>query len=101
METQIQFRRIDAYALKRFKTSCRRNLKAKQEVHHMINMSYCQFENTLGALQEIRERVGESYGSFDDLNESEQAALIRLVPLMREIAQELAECYSLEELIED
>lgn len=65
------------------------------------NMSYCQFENTLGALREIRDRVGENDDTFEDLNASEQVALKKLIPLMREMAQELAEFYELEEFIED
>ena len=52
----------------------------------MPNMSYCQFENTLGDLRACREAMHEP---TDDMNEYEQIARHNLFRLVREMAQEI------------
>lgn len=49
----------------------------------MINMSYCQYENTYYALKEIVER-----GDIEDMSEQEKRFKVRLQNLCRDIAEE-------------
>lgn len=50
----------------------------------MINMSYCQFENTLADLKDCDEWLAEN--DPDKLSESEHKAFDRMVRLCKEIA---------------
>jgi hypothetical protein len=50
------------------------------------NMSYCRFSNTLSALRECDEALGEMRNPAEELSEDEQKAFEKLVKLCRRIA---------------
>ena len=52
----------------------------------MVNMNYCQFENTLRAMQEL-----DFDKPIDELSSSEQKARGRLLELMVELVADLSE----------
>ena len=52
----------------------------------MINMSYCRFQNTLLALEEAEEWLGEDYP--EALSPEERRARDRLVKLCQRIADD-------------
>ena len=50
----------------------------------MGNMSYCRFENTLNALEDCSEALGEMPNT-DDLSQSEKQAMKQLIRLCGDI----------------
>lgn len=54
----------------------------------MLNMSYCRFENTLGALKECADALCENDAKdpLEALSERERKCAIRLLRLCRDLA---------------
>jgi hypothetical protein len=52
----------------------------------MMNMAHCRFENTLAALEECDEALGNDLQVFEELRESEKKAALKLFELCSGIA---------------
>lgn len=57
----------------------------------MHNMSYCRFSNTLGALRECLNDLGEMSDPLEDLSEEEAKAFKKLVVLGRQLGEDYNE----------
>ena len=51
-----------------------------------MNMAHCRFENTLAALEECDEVLGDDLHAFEKLSESEKKAALKLFELCGGIA---------------
>jgi|AGFS01.1.fsa_nt_gi hypothetical protein len=56
-----------------------------------INMSYCMFENTVTAMEEIKERMWEEDFDPDELNQYERRAYDQLYEICSSIMQSVEE----------
>jgi hypothetical protein len=50
-----------------------------------MNMTYCRFENTLEALRDCRDALGESCDPLASLSDSERLAAAKLLELCKEL----------------